>query len=37
MQELSLENSNPIPYFGKLLLGIIGIILSILWWLHMYY
>jgi len=35
--EINISDSNPLVYIGKLIMGLIGIILSILWWIHMYY
>ena len=33
--ELNIKEDNPLSYIIKLILGIFGIMISILWWIHM--
>jgi len=34
--ELDLGNVNPLFFFGKLILGMMAIVVSLNWWVHMY-
>lgn len=34
--ELDIANSNPVVYYAKLVLGIIFIAISLMWWIHMF-